>query len=59
MFDKSTIDSVVQLVQGVGLPALFCAWLMFRVERRLDEQTTTLKSISDAMGKILEHMREL
>lgn len=56
--DSIMTDGVVKLVQGVGLPAVFCFWLMFRVEKRLDEQTTVLREIGNAMTSTLEHVRK-
>lgn len=56
--EQGVIDGAVKLVQTVGLPTLFCLWLMFRVEKRLDAQTTVQQSIADAMHGILEHVRK-
>lgn len=55
--DQMIMDNAVKIVQGVGLPALFCLWLMFRVEKRLDGQTAVMMEISKAMSAILEHVR--
>lgn len=52
------IEGGVKLLQAVGLPTVFCAWLMLRVEKRLDEQTSVLRETAKSMAAILEHVRE-
>lgn len=52
------IDGAVSLLKTVGLPTLFCGWLMFRVEKRLDEQTIVLHKIADSLSGVLEHVRK-
>ena len=56
--DQTLIESAVKLLQAVGLPTVFCGWLMLRVEKRLDKQTTVLEETATAMAAILEHVRE-
>ena len=52
------VTPIVELLKAVGLPTLFCLWLMLRVEKRLDSQTEKLTSIAESMVGILEHVRE-
>jgi hypothetical protein len=46
------------IVQTLGLPACFCIWLMWQVQKRLDEQTAVLNKIAESMSAVLEHVRE-
>jgi hypothetical protein len=56
--DAALVTPVVEMLKAVGLPTLFCLWLMWRVEKRLDEQTKTLGEIALSMAGVLEHVRE-
>lgn len=56
--DQALVTPIVELLKAVGLPTLFCLWLMLRVEKRLDSQTEKLTSIAESMVGILEHVRE-
>jgi hypothetical protein len=56
--DEALVAPVVKLITAVGLPTVFCGWLMTRVEKRLDEQTKVLTQIATSMAAILEHVRE-
>ena len=56
--DQALIEPAKQLLQTVGLPTLFCLWLMLRVEKRLDEQTRILTDMAASMSGVLEHVRK-
>lgn len=56
--DQALIESASKVIASIGLPALFCLWLMFRVEKRLDEQTSVLRETAAAMAAVLEHLRQ-
>ena len=44
--EKALLDGIVQIVQTVGFPIVVCGWFMFRLEKRLDEQTKALNRIA-------------
>lgn len=46
------VDAGVRLLQTVGLPTMFCWWLMFRIEKRMDLQTEALNKIAVLMAEL-------
>lgn len=46
------IDAGVKLLQTVGLPTMFCWWLMFRIEKRMDAQTEVLNKIAVLLAEL-------
>ena len=56
--EQGMISAAVELVRSLGAPLVFCGWLMWRVEKRLDKQTELLEKIVESMTSILEHFRK-
>ena len=56
--DQPLLATAESAVKMLGLPTLFCLWLMFRMEKKQDEQTAELKGIGTSLSAILEHVRK-
>lgn len=48
------LDAGVKLIQTVGFPIVVCGWFMFRMEKRLDEQTKVLQTIAEHLKLLNE-----
>ena len=56
--DQTTIAQLKELLQTVGLPTMFCWWLMFQVQKRLEVQNETLGKIATSLAVLLEKLED-
>lgn len=50
--ESSLVEGGVKLLQAVGFPVVVCGWFMFRMEKKLDEQTAVLHQIALLLAKL-------
>jgi hypothetical protein len=50
--EQGMIDAGVKLLQTVGLPTMFCWWLMFQVQKRMDAQIDALNKIAVTLAEL-------
>lgn len=47
--NKQLIDAAVSLIQQVGFPIFCCWWFMFRMEKKMDQQTMVLTDVANML----------
>lgn len=50
--DEKTVDYGIRVLEAVGVPTAVAFWLMFRTDRKLEENTKAVVDLTIAVNKM-------
>lgn len=51
--EKEFLNQIVTVIQTVGFPVFVASWLLFRTDKRLDQNTAAMIEASKSLAQIL------